>query len=131
MRLFAAVLPPDPAIAELAAEVRTLHALPGADRLRWTERENWHFTLAFMGEVPDEALPALAERLARAAHRTDPFGLNLRGGGRFGDRALWVGAAGELGVLRRLAERADAAARKAGVAMEGPPRRFTPHLTVA
>ncbi|MHC0429955.1 RNA 2',3'-cyclic phosphodiesterase [Streptomyces sp. O3] len=131
MRLFAAVLPPSSALAELAAEVRTLHALPGADRLRWTERANWHFTLAFLREVTDDALPALTERLARAAHRTDPFGLALRGGGRFGDRALWVGAAGELDVLRRLAERADAAARKAGVRMPEPPRRFTPHLTVA
>ncbi|WP_156724988.1 RNA 2',3'-cyclic phosphodiesterase [Streptomyces apocyni] len=131
MRLFVAVLPPAPAIAELAAEVHTLHALPGADRLRWMEREHWHFTLAFLREVPEETLPALTERLARAAHRTDPFQIGLRGGGRFRDRELWVGAAGELDVLRRLAERATAAARKADVRMEGPVGRFTPHLTLA
>ncbi|MDI3388145.1 RNA 2',3'-cyclic phosphodiesterase [Streptomyces sp. B-S-A8] len=130
MRLFAAVLPPTEVLDELAAEVRELRQLPGADGLRWTERAGWHFTLAFLGDVPDETRPDLRERLARAAHRTAPFRLALRGGGRFGDRALWAGADGELDVMRRLAERAEAAARKAGLAMDGH-RRYTPHLTLA
>ncbi|MDQ8704654.1 RNA 2',3'-cyclic phosphodiesterase [Streptomyces sp. LHD-70] len=130
MRLFAAVLPPAVAVHQLLREVRELKRLPGADELRWTERAGWHFTLAFLGDVPEETRPELRERLARAAHRTAPFRLALRGGGRFGDRALWVGADGELDVMRRLAERAEAAARKAGLAMEGH-RRYTPHLTLA
>ncbi|WP_455351097.1 RNA 2',3'-cyclic phosphodiesterase [Streptomyces sp. SYSU K217416] len=130
MRLFAAVLPPDAALAELAVAVDRLHALPGADRLRWTGRDGWHFTLAFMGEVEDRLLPELRERLGRAAHRTEPFPLRLHGGGRFGGRALWAGAAGGIDAMRLLAERADAAARRAGVPMDGH-RRYTPHLTVA
>ncbi|NBE52859.1 RNA 2',3'-cyclic phosphodiesterase [Streptomyces boluensis] len=130
MRLFAAVLPPAVAVDELAAEVRELKQLPGADGLRWTEPAGWHFTLAFMGEVPEETVPGLSERLARAAHRTEPFPLALHGGGRFGDRALWAGASGRLDVLRRLAERADAAARKAGIDMDRH-RGYTPHLTLA
>lgn len=129
MRLFAAVLPPAAQADELDRAVTGLRRLPGADSLRWTERAGWHFTLAFMGEVPDEIVPGLTERLARAAHRTEPFRLALRGGGRFGDRALWAGAHGQLDVLRRLAERAEAAARKAGVDMDG--RGYTPHLTLA
>ncbi|AKL66660.1 RNA 2',3'-cyclic phosphodiesterase [Streptomyces goshikiensis] len=127
MRLFAAVLPPARAVDELREAVR---ALPADGRLRWTGEAGWHFTLAFMGEVDDRVLPDLRERLRRAAAHTDPFGLRLHGCGHFGDRALWAGAAGELDSLRMLAERADAAARRAGVPMEQH-RRYTPHLTLA
>ena len=131
MRLFTAVLPPDDVVRELAAEVDQLRALPGADRLRWTHRPGWHFTLAFYGEVDDDVVPELSERLERAARRTEPFALALRGGGQFGNgRALWAGADGETQTLRLLADRAEAAGRKAGVEM-GEHRRYKAHLTVA
>lgn len=131
MRLFAAVLPPEDVTRELAAEVAGLRNLAGADALRWTGVPGWHFTLAFYGEVDEDVVPELSERLERAARRTDPFALAVRGGGQFGHgRALWAGAAGELDVLRLLAERAEAAGRKAGVEM-GEHRHYKPHLTVA
>ncbi|MFG3101811.1 RNA 2',3'-cyclic phosphodiesterase [Streptomyces sp. NPDC048182] len=131
MRLFAAVLPPEDVTASLAAEVAVVRGLPGADGLRWTGRPGWHLTLAFYGEVDDDVVPELSARLDRAAHRTPAFSLALRGGGQFGrGRALWAGAEGELRTLRLLADRAEAAGRKAGVAM-GEHRRYTPHLTLA
>ncbi|HEY9370938.1 2'-5' RNA ligase family protein, partial [Streptomyces sp.] len=102
MRLFAAVVPPPAQLSELARVVDRLHRLPGADDLRWTGRPGWHFTLAFMGEVDETLLPDLHARLARAAHRTGPFPLRLHGGGHFGRRALWVGAAGGLDEIRLL-----------------------------
>ncbi|MEU0336640.1 RNA 2',3'-cyclic phosphodiesterase [Streptomyces sp. NPDC006193] len=131
MRLFAAVLPPDHIAAELAAEAARLRRLPGAGGLRWTARPGWHFTLAFYGEVAEDLVPALSDRLARAARRTAPFTLRLAGGGQFGHgRALWAGARGDLETLRLLAGRAEAAARRAGVPM-GEHRRYQAHLTLA
>ncbi|MEU3794713.1 RNA 2',3'-cyclic phosphodiesterase [Streptomyces fructofermentans] len=130
MRLFAAVLPPPEAAAELASAAEALRELPGAGDLRWTGRPGWHFTMAFYGEVPDEAVPDLSARLERAARRTGPFPLALRGGGRFGDRALWVGAAGDVHALRLLAGRAEAAGRRAGLPGEDR-HRYRPHLTLA
>jgi 2'-5' RNA ligase len=121
MRLFAAVVPPETAIDELAAEVQALHQLSTADRLRWTGRD---------GEVPDEVVPELQERLGRAAHRLEPYDLRLARGGHFGGRALWVGAEGGVSTMERLADMASAAARRAGIAMEEH-RRYTPHLTIA
>ncbi|MFD8734652.1 RNA 2',3'-cyclic phosphodiesterase [Streptomyces sp. NPDC059618] len=130
MRIFAALLPPADAVRELAREVDELQRMPGADTLRWTGRPGWHFTLAFYGEVADDLVPGLSERLERAARRTGPFPLALRGGGHFGDRALWAGAAGGIETMRLLADRAEAAGRKAGVTMEEH-RHYRPHLTVA
>ncbi|MFJ7206868.1 RNA 2',3'-cyclic phosphodiesterase [Streptomyces sp. NPDC098789] len=127
MRLFAAVLPPARATAELATAVRAVSAAPD---LRWTAQAGWHYTLAFMGEVGEELLPDLHARLARAAAKSAPFTLRVHGSGHFGDRALWAGAAGGLDGLRMLAEAADAAARRAGVPMEQH-HRYTPHLTLA
>ncbi|MBX7549663.1 RNA 2',3'-cyclic phosphodiesterase [Streptomyces sp. NPDC004232] len=131
MRLFAAVLPPEHVVHELAAEVAELKRLPGSQGLRWTNRPGWHFTLAFYGEVADDVVPALSDRLAVVARRTAPFDLALSGGGQFGHgKALWTGAYGEVESLRLLAERAEAAARKAGLPMEEH-RRYRAHLTVA
>jgi RNA 2',3'-cyclic 3'-phosphodiesterase len=131
MRLFAAVLLPAPVADELAAEVAALRELPGADALRWTGRPGWHFTLAFYGEVDDAVVPDLSARLERAARHTEPFSLAVRGGGRFGHgRALWAGAAGDVAELRLLADRSEAAARRAGLPMADH-RRYRPHLTLA
>jgi 2'-5' RNA ligase len=131
MRLFAALLPPEGVLAELGAAVDELRRLPGADALRWTSRPGWHFTLAFYGEVDDDVVPELLARLERAARRSEPFELAVRGGGQFGHgRALWAGATGELAAVRLLADRAEAAGRKAGVPM-AEHRRYQPHLTVA
>ncbi|WP_328872163.1 RNA 2',3'-cyclic phosphodiesterase [Streptomyces sp. NBC_00287] len=131
MRLFAALLLPEDVSRELAVEVDQLKKLSGADALRWTGRPGWHFTLAFYGEVDDDVVPDLSLRLERAAHRSEPFRLALRGGGQFGHgRALWVGADGDVPSMRLLADRAEAAGRKAGVAM-GEHRRYKAHLTVA
>lgn len=80
--------------------------------------------------MPEDVLPELYARLERAAHRTEPFPLRVHGAGHFGGRALWAGAAGGLDTLRLLAERADAAARRAGLPMEEH-RRYAPHLTLA
>jgi 2'-5' RNA ligase len=131
MRLFAAVLPPDHVASELAAEVAELRKLPGEEGLRWTGRPGWHFTLAFYGEVDDDVVPELSARLERVARRSAPFELALCGGGQFGHgRALWAGARGDVAELRLLADRSEAAARKAGLDM-GEHRRYKPHLTLA
>ncbi|UGY92066.1 RNA 2',3'-cyclic phosphodiesterase [Streptomyces gobiensis] len=132
MRLFAAVIPPESVAHQLGAAVAPLHTLPGADRLRWTEPAGWHFTIAFYGEVAEEKLPELSVRLERAAKRHHPFEVCFSGGGRFGDRALWIGVAGAEAreAMARLAATAQAAGRRAGVTHEDP-HAYTAHLTIA
>jgi 2'-5' RNA ligase len=128
MRLFAAVTPPTEVREHLSL------ALPALDdRLRMVPDEQRHLTLAFYGEVPDSAVDDLQDRLGRAAARTPPLALELAGVGTFPanpDRArvLWVGIAGEVAALTRLAERCAAAGKRAGIAMET--RRYRAHLTL-
>ncbi|MGH4024572.1 MAG: RNA 2',3'-cyclic phosphodiesterase [Pseudonocardiaceae bacterium] len=127
MRLFVALSPPAEAVDDLRAGTAALREM--APQLRWTPPEQWHLTLAFLGEVEEPVLGALTNRLTRAAKRHPPLALSLGGGGRFGQRVLWTRVHGDRHGLRRLADSAQAAARRSGVPMEQRPYR--PHLTLA
>lgn len=119
MRLFVSLRPPADACASLAAAVAGL---------RTTRVEQWHVTLAFLGEVADAA--PLAGPLAEAASSSPPLGLRLAGGGFFrGPGALWAGLTGDVHGLHALAGAVRDACRQAGVHLE--PRAYRPHLTVA
>jgi 2'-5' RNA ligase len=129
VRLFAAVYPPDDELDRLAV---ALGALP--DSLRAVPREHWHLTTAFYGDVPEDRVGALTERLARAAARTPVHELRLVGGGTFPGQAakarvLWAGVDGGTDTLTRLAERCEAAGRREGLRLDS--RRYHPHLTLA
>lgn len=127
MRLFVAVVPPRPVVLELRAALTTLpHDNP---RLRWCRPETWHVTLAFFGEVADDALDDLKERLGRAAARNTPMELALAGGGHFAGRTLWTGVQGERDRLGRLAESVNSVARRCHIKVDERP--FRPHLTLA
>lgn len=126
MRLFVAIVPPAGALAELAAAVGECGDAPA---VRWSPPEQWHLTLAFLGEVDDRTREELAERLGRAARRHPPLALALGGGGRFGSRVLWTGVDGDRTGLRRLGDSVRAAVRRCGLPAEDRPYR--PHLTLA
>jgi RNA 2',3'-cyclic 3'-phosphodiesterase len=133
MRLFVAIAPPVAVLDELEAAVGPLRpAWPG---LRWTGREAWHLTLAFLGEVSDDAATALAPRLGRAAHRHPALSLSFGPGGAFPvpgrAKVLWAGIDGDREALTALAGSVAAGARRAGAAPPDEGRRFRPHLTLA
>jgi 2'-5' RNA ligase len=103
--------------------------------LRWTSREAWHVTLAFLGQVDEAAATRLLPRLERAAGRHQQVGLAFAGAGAFpaATRAnvLWSGLAGDRRALARLAESVAAGASRAGAPPPDKGRRFRPHLTLA
>jgi RNA 2',3'-cyclic 3'-phosphodiesterase len=133
MRLFVGLAPPTAALDDLDAACAPLR--PDRDDLRWTSRELWHVTLAFLGEVSEESLPRLVFRLERTARRNSDFGLSLAGAGAFSHPArahvLWSGLSGDLHALSELAAAVSAAARRAGATPPDHYRGFTPHLTLA
>ena len=129
MRLFLAVpLPPAAADAleDASGRLRT-RARKGS----FSRRENYHLTLAFLGETPPSALPVLRRVMGQAGAGREPFPLTLGGAGRFAGRdgdTWWVGLALSP-PLADLAAGLDAALRGAGFAPPG--REFCPHLTLA
>lgn len=128
MRLFVSVEPSAAARAGLAQRIDGLDLTPA----RLIPAERWHITLAFLGEVADSVLPDLQEELGLAAQAARPLTLRLAGAGRFpaGGRpsVLWVGLAGDVEPLRRLAREVGRAVRRAGVRLQRRP--FAAHLTV-
>ncbi|MFH9610950.1 RNA 2',3'-cyclic phosphodiesterase [Streptomyces sp. NPDC017448] len=126
-RVFLALAPPDEAKDELARALRP--AYDAYPRMRWNRIEDWHITLAFLGELPAAAVPPLMPPLAGLAARRAPLRLALRGGGHFDERVLWSGVTGDLDALHRLAADVRARVRECGVLF--PERTFRPHLTLA
>lgn len=131
MRLFAALAPPDDVLAEVverSAPVRTREP-----ELRWAPAERMHLTLAFFGEVDDDAAHRLRGRLARVAKRYATLTLHFGGAGAFPQRrrarVLWVGVRGDRQRLGRLADSVNAAGRRVGIGTEE--RRYRPHITLA
>ena len=122
-----AVALPGAAAGELDSAVAPLRlAWP---ELRWTGRDAWHLTLAFLGEVNEKVTGELADGLAAAAGGHQQLSLALGGAGAFpvADRArvLWTGIQGDL------AGAVETGAKEAGVPPTSGGRRYEPHLTLA
>jgi 2'-5' RNA ligase len=104
--------------------------LPGA---RWSNPEQYHITLRFLGKTRAEALPVVEEALAGLAARSfeltlAEFGTFPASDGRRPPRTLWVRPS-ENAALSALQTGVEAAVRRAtGIAEE---KAFRPHVTVA
>lgn len=133
MSLFVAVVPSDVAVEDLEHHVHLVRNDPVAAGIRWQAPQQWHVTLAFLGDPPDDADEILAERLdAVTAQCPAPPALRLTGAGCFGRQILWMGVDGvtdedaahfaRLEVALRTGLRADRFALERRV--------WHPHLTV-
>ncbi|MGP3776388.1 RNA 2',3'-cyclic phosphodiesterase [Streptomyces sp. SDT5-1] len=127
LRAFIALAPPDDAKEELAWALEPIYA--AHPRLRENRIEDWHITLAFLGEQTVESVHALRSPLAALAAVLPSPELALHGGGHFDERVLWSGVEGELAALHELAEAVRKQVRACGV--DFPERRLRPHLTLA
>ena len=130
MRLFVAVNV-DPVLqAPLAAVQANLKTT--AAPVSWVKPENLHFTLKFLGEVPELRLPALQETFRSSVAGIDRFTLSLAGLGTFPPRGrprvVWVGVAQGVEEMRRLQGRIDDTLLPLGFGREARP--FQPHLTL-
>jgi 2'-5' RNA ligase len=133
VRLFVALAPPESVLDHLDAACAPLR--PERSDLRWTSREAWHVTLAFLGDVSDRSLARLEPRLERGARRHAAFGLSLEGAGAFPGpqraRVVWGGVSGDRKALGDLAATVTAGARRAGALPPDAGRKYHPHLTLA
>jgi 2'-5' RNA ligase len=93
---------------------------------------NLHVTLAFLGNVPDEATPRLREAIVDASAPERAFSIEAHGLGSFpsggAPRVLWIGLRG-CEPLARIVDRLRPLLAAIGVETEDRP--FSPHLTLA
>lgn len=102
----------------------------GAD-VKWVEGENLHFTLKFLGEVPESQIPEISCALSRVSSLFRPFSIRFRGVGCFPDagnmRVVWLGIENDSGLLS-LQKRVEEAMESLGFAREK--NSFRAHLTL-
>ncbi len=104
MRLFAAIALPPPVADHLAHALAMVAPTSRAARNPWLPSLNWHITLGFYGNQPEDIVPELTGHLARIAAQTAPFGLALAGAGVFRHDVCWIGLSDPAGALGALAE---------------------------
>ncbi len=125
-RLFFALWPP----AELAT---ALSGIAAAATRRFggqpSRRESLHLTLAFLGDVPFDAMPALLAAARQVA--APPFHLQIDRLGFWRHNCLlWAGCA-PTPALQTLAAELGSALAAAGQPLPERQRAFAPHLTLA
>ena len=124
-RLFVAIDPPD-FMRQLLAGLD-----PHIRGVRWTEAAQMHLTVAFLGDVPEDADPELREKFA--AIEFGAFFLSVAGVGTFATKGLpkiiWIGLGKAHPHLFQIHKRVQEAALAVGIEPELRP--WHPHITIA
>lgn len=100
--------------------------------VRWTRPDNFHLTLKFLGEVPEEKIEQIGAALQRVCADHAPFDASLSRFGVFPStrraRIVWAGTGAGSEELRTLAADVETAFEPLGFEREG--RTFVPHATL-
>lgn len=124
MRCFIAV-DLDPSLTQ---KIITLQSLIKNLDVKLVEPHNLHFTLKFLGDIPDETIDKVKDKLSELAALASAFSTTLKGVGVFPSenyiRVIWVGAASE--EFTRLHDAVNDALAKLFKK-----EKASPHLTIA
>ena len=123
IRLFTALEIPDSVALRLAM------LQGGLEGARWIERDDFHITLRFFGDVREDVAADLDEELGAIV--SDRFDVEIEGTGEFGHgkpRALWAGVKPSPALVQ-LQARQESIARQLSLMTEK--RKFMPHVTLA
>ena len=122
-RLFTGVeIPP-----EVAQALSTLRGgLPGA---RWIDKENYHVTLRFIGDVDDDIAHEVESLLGRV--RRAPFELRIEGLTSFGSKKPRAVVASVEPSSRLMEAQAEQERLMQRIGLEPEGRKYTPHVTLA
>ncbi|MBS1971274.1 MAG: RNA 2',3'-cyclic phosphodiesterase [Bdellovibrionales bacterium] len=100
--------------------------------IRWVPLENYHVTLVFLGNTPEDKLPEIEAIMHESASATSPFQLKISDIGAFPDefssRVLWFGVQNSR-TLRALQDNLSQKFRDHHYRLED--RAYSPHLTIA
>ena len=100
--------------------------------VRWTQPQNCHLTLKFLGDVSESMENEIVNALNDVGPAFDPFHLELGGVGQFPPRGplsvLWVGVSKGEDVLCALERSIHKVLIEADISFDK--KKFSPHLTI-
>jgi RNA 2',3'-cyclic 3'-phosphodiesterase len=128
LRLFVAILLPEAVKDELAKAQAEMHRSLSSASVRWAQREQFHLTLKFLGEVEADLVDSLTKALEGACQPFGQLHLHAQRIGFFPNdrrpRVVWVGIEDQNHNLSKLQQAVDAALRE--FSSEDPETRGTP-----
>ncbi|RLG71051.1 MAG: RNA 2',3'-cyclic phosphodiesterase [Candidatus Iainarchaeum archaeon] len=89
--------------------------------LKVVPKDNLHITLLFLGEVPDEKVEEIKNKISKI--KFPKFNIKIGKIGHFGNRVVWIYADSEDNLLRKLSV-------KLQEALQIHDERFHPHITL-
>ncbi len=103
----------------------------GHENIKWVKPENFHLTLKFFGDIPEDKVDVICRELDRITPSFTPFKIHIQKTGVFGSRynpkVIWFGIE-DSDYMKGLAEMILTKMDKAGFARDR--QNFVPHLTV-
>ncbi len=118
---------------DLKRELYSLSKIPLPEGLKgkWVEEENYHLTLHFFGNVPENLVEKIARSLQGLLRGFTPFSLTLNGPGFFPERGtprvLWIGLKDEAGELKEINQKLQKSLKRLKLERK---ERFHPHITL-
>ena len=132
VRCFIAISLPEDIVKRLAQQIASIKEVVPHGVIRWVREDNIHLTLKFLGNVPSNELPEIANSLQRLAAHHAAFDFEVVSFGCFpkmnSPRTLWIGIREPSGVLLSLISDLEDELASLGFPRER--RRFHPHLTI-
>jgi 2'-5' RNA ligase len=135
VRLFVAAYPPAAVREDFARLVRDLgvgQPRPPGRSVRLAPADQWHITLAFLGDVPEARQGRVIQAVDAAAEGCAPATVRIAGGGTFGRgrfTVLWAGLRGEVDLLLAAGVAVRRELKRAKLTFDPKPLRA--HVTVA
>jgi RNA 2',3'-cyclic 3'-phosphodiesterase len=132
LRAFVSIAPDDHLVPALAAIQAELRSLPGGEQVRWSQPDQIHLTLRFLGGIALDQSDLVIQQLREICANHQPFALEIAELGCFPGshrpRVIWLGLRGAIGALLALQRDVTTALGAFGDHLET--RTFHPHLTL-
>ncbi len=129
MRCFIAIDLPDEIIRQIGLVIDAV--CPLSKDVKWVPYENIHLTLKFLGDVKDDLLPEIEQRISGVCRLHEPFSITVRGTGAFPNEkkpnVLWIGV-DKSDRLKEIYLGIDNSMSEVGFEKES--RKLSPHLTI-
>jgi len=125
MRVFIAIELPENIKEELEKLVISLKR--SISNVKWVEKENFHITLRFIGEVDKDKVLQIEKILDEVGSRFSPFEAELSGLGKF-PHVLWVGIEKGNNILKDIAYAIEGSLLREG--FQPSDKLFSPHITL-